>query len=530
MRTLPCRHAAASFLLAAFGTVSVAAAETKPTVQQQIDQLQQQLQAQRTQLEAQQKLLEQQAAVIEQLRQQAQQSGEAAATAEKVQKLEQTVAQAKLKEQESARVSVTNGRPTITSADGRQSASLRAVVQLDMAHHQQDSAGPLTTDFRRGSVGGTGNREINSAQDLSDGAYFRRARMGFDGSVARDFDYRFMLELGGGGTEGPTRINDAWIAYSGFAPFRIQLGAFSPAANMEDSTSVEDLLFLERATPAELSRTLAGADGRIGIAFRGNGARWMGSLTFTGRTVNDAEVFDSQLGTVSRAGFLAATGSTYDVHVGLSGSYVFRFADQGSRYGVRFRDRPEVRVDGTRLIDTGELRADSAYTVGTEFGATWKNYLLQAEHYWYGVERPDLPDASFAAYYVQASWIVTGERHRYNLVNGAFQSPRPQREYGAWELALRYSHTDLDFRAGLPGTAAASGSVRGGRQNVWTFGINWYVSANVRLMLDYLRVSVDRLNPAGVEDLAPFGSATPPIGVQIGQDLDVIALRSQFNF
>ena len=122
MRTSPCswRRAAACFLLAAFGTVSVDAAETKPTVQQQIDELQRAVEAQKAQLEAQQKLLEQQAALLEQLRQQAQQPGEAASTAEKVAKLEQDAAQAKLKQQDSARVAITNGRPTITSADGRQ--------------------------------------------------------------------------------------------------------------------------------------------------------------------------------------------------------------------------------------------------------------------------------------------------------------------------------------------------------------------------------------------------------------------------
>jgi phosphate-selective porin OprO/OprP len=43
---------------------------------------------------------------------------------------------------------------------------------------------------------------------------------------------------------------------------------------------------------------------------------------------------------------------------------------------------------------------------------------------------------------------------------------------------------------------------------------------------------VNRLNPAGPGNLTPFGPApaTPPNGVQIGQDLNVIALRSQFSF
>ena len=97
--------------------------------------------------------------------------------------------------------------------------------------------GPLTTDFRRGSVGAVPNRENNAARDFSDGFYFRRARFGVEGTIARDFNYRLLLELGGAGTEGPTRINDAWIAYTGLAPFTFQLGAFSPPANMDDGTT-----------------------------------------------------------------------------------------------------------------------------------------------------------------------------------------------------------------------------------------------------------------------------------------------------
>jgi phosphate-selective porin OprO/OprP len=548
MRTR-CRwqRAAVLLLFAALDASSVEAADSKLTVQQQIDQLQQALDAQKAQLDAQQKLLEQQAALIEQLKQRAAQSGEAADTAAKVAELEQTVTQQKLKDQDSAHVSVANGRPTITSADGRQSASLRAVVQFDAAEHHDGTEGPLTTDFRRGSIGGTGNRETNGAQDFSDGAYFRRARLGFEGSVARDFDYRLMLELGGAGTEGPTRINDAWIAYNGFAPFRIQLGAFSPAANMEDSTSVEDLLFLERATPSELSRTLGGADGRIGLGVRGSGARWMSALTLTSRTVNDAEVFDSQLAAVARFGYLAATSGNYNVHLGVSGTKVFQPADQGAlatgaRYPIRFRDRPEIRVDSTRLVDTGSIDADSAYTAGVEFGMNWKNWLLQAENFWYGIERRQpatLPDPSFGGYYVEASWVITGESHRYNVANGAFQSPRARVPFassgggwGAWELAVRYSHTDLDFREGLAGVAATTDSVRGGAQNILALGVNWYPNTNFRLMLDYLKIGVNRLNPAGPGNLQPFGPApaTPPFGVQIGQDLDVIALRSQYSF
>ena len=108
----------------------------------------------------------------------------------------------------------------------------------------------------------------------------------------------------------------------------------------------------------------------------------------------------------------------------------------------------------------------------------------------------------------------------------------PGSGWGALELALRYSHTDLNFHEGAGGTAATTDSVRGGVQNIWTLGANWYLNANFKLMLDYMRIDVDRLNPAGPGNLTPFGAAplTPPIGVQIGQDLNVIALRSQYAF
>jgi len=62
--------------------------------------------------------------------------------------------------------------------------------------------------------------------------------------------------------------------------------------------------------------------------------------------------------------------------------------------------------------------------------------------------------------------------------------------------------------------------------------VNWYLNTNVKLMFNYLHIDVDRLNPAGPDNLTPFGSspATPPLGVDIGQSLDVYALRSQFSF
>jgi phosphate-selective porin OprO/OprP len=487
---------------------------------------------QRAALEAQSKLLEAQQAKLEEL----------------TQKLATTAAPAtpaKAASPDAPKLALNNTRPVITSADGKSSFAVRANVQLDAALYGEAKEGPLTSDFRRGSIGGTGNRETNAARDFSDGIFVRRTRFGFDGTFASNFNYRLLLEFGsGGGSEGPARVNDAWIAYTGLAPFSFQLGAFSPPANMDDSTSAEDLAFLERASASELSRALAAADGRFGLAMKSGGKRWMSSLAVTSRTAGDAEVYDSQFAAVGRAGILAATSDAYNLHLGVSASHVFSPPDLGSgttpRHPLRLRDRPEVRVDGVRLIDTGAIDAAHASVFGAEFGVTWKNFYVQGENFWFEMDRRGaaLDDPSFGGYYLQGSWVLTGEHRRYNAATGSFQNPRPGRPFsrdggmGAWELAARYSRMDLNFQEGLEGTASLPGSVRGGEQSVVTLGLNWYLNPNFKLMMNYLLIDVARLNPAGADNAAPFGAppATPPAGVEIGQDLDVFALRTQFSF
>lgn len=451
----------------------------------------------------------------------------------------------RLDKQEQPVWSVVNLRPTVQSPDGRFSLSLRGQIQFDMANYFQDEPGALNVDFRRGSQG-AGQREVNSARELSDGANFRRAQIGFEGRFWRDFNYRLIVELGGSGTEGPARINDAYVNYTGLAPFTFQVGAFLPNSNMEDATSASDTLFMERATAAELSRALAGADGRYGAGVKGNGERWMASLYWTGGTVGDAENAGEQGSLVGRAAGLLLTGSDYNLHVGANGSWVFEPPDQGSlaaagRYPIRFRDRPELRVDGTRLIDTGSIDAESAYAGGLELAANWKNFFFQGEYFKYGIERrlnPIADDPDFSGFYAQASWVLTGETRRYSMANGSYSAPRPMVPlsadggFGAFELAARYSHVDLNFNEGLAGTAAPVGSIRGGEEDIVTVGVNWYLNANLRASLNYFMVDVDRLNPAGPGNTTPFGPApsTPPNGVQIGQDYNAIALRTQFAF
>ena len=93
----------------------------------------------------------------------------------------------------------------------------------------------------------------------------------------------------------------------------------------------------------------------------------------------------------------------------------------------------------------------------------------------------------------------------------------------------------VELAAAAPGQAGAPGdadSVRGGRQNIWTFGATWYDEPGARLLLNYQIVDVARLNPAWAGDPEPFGPSpeTPPTGAGIGQSYQVLSMRAQVSF
>jgi len=435
-------------------------------------------------------------------------------------------------------VSLANGRPTIATSDGRFTASFRGVFQLDAAHYDQRAPGPLSSDFRRGSFGDAG--ENDRARDLNDGANFRRARIGIEGKAFGDFEYNFLYDFGGSGNEEAGKISAAWVQYGGlpFANAKIRIGAFSPPSGLEEAVSTNGSLFAERASPAELVRGLAAGDGRTAVAFLSNGDSWTATAAITGNIIG-VQTFDEQTAFVGRLSFVPFRRDDSLIHLGVNTSIVINPAASGPDVAgtavtaIRLRDRPEIRVDGTRLVDTGNIDADGLTAIGAEFGARWKNFYVQSEYFDIDLDRKGaLGDPDFSGWYAQAGWTITGEARRYS--NATFDAPRPAKPFdlktggwGAWELGLRYSKLDLNYLAGAPGTAAMAGAIRGGEQEIFTLGLNWYVNNVLRFQAAYQDVSVDRLSPGGTAFVA---GSTPPAGAQVGQDLNIYSLRTQYAF
>ena len=318
-------------------------------------------------------------------------------------------------------VSLKDGRPVFKSADGNFSFGLTGRAHLDVGGYSQDSASKANFGGLRGN------------------ANFRRLRMGATGTFARDFAYNIEFNFGDSGTESDARIYEAVLHYKGIDGLTLIAGATKPKMTLDDSTSSNDITFIERA----------------------------------------------------------------------SASHSFNLPSDT----VRLRDRPELRVDPQRYIDTGSIgSSDTATIYGPELAFNYGPVRAQGEYYRYDIEGIGGGSAKFDAWYLQASWIITGESYKYNIKKAAYSGVKPDNPFGfggggagAWEIAARDSSANLND---------TSAGIAGGGQDIITLGLNWYANNNLRFMLNYLNVDV--------EDRG--GVANPNFGH------DAVALRTQFAF
>lgn len=409
-----------------------------------------------------------------------------------------------------------NGRPTIQNADGTWKIAVRGLVQGDATKYFEDN---------------------RAASDLNSGFNFRRARLGVEGTVAKDWSYALTGEFGGSGSESAT-LNQGWVEYAGIKPsflqypLRIRVGAWAQPTGLEDATNNTESLFLERPAAAEIVRGFAGGDGRAGIGLSANGDRWFVSATATGDLVGQGSnsataISDEQTGYLARAAYAFLKGPNHALHLGVSVSGVIDPQDTGAGPAttkqLRLRERPELRTDDTRLVDTGAINAEGLTAYGAEFGVNWKNLFVQSEYFLIDVDRiASSDDPEFKGWYVQGAWTLTGEQHAWNNAAGGFKGVKPANNFdpanghwGAWELAARYSVLDLNYHEGVASAALPAGGVRGGAQAISALGINFYPNSVIRFLLDYQHTDIDRIT--GLNTKAQTG-------------FDALSLRTQVAF
>lgn len=384
------------------------------------------------------------------------------------------------KKTDGAVIAKTNGHSLkFESADGNFVAQVGGRLQADAAFYDGDIPSGEGTDFRR---------------------IFLDLR----GQVYKDWAYRFQYDFARPNGNTSTRgIRDAYIKYTGLDAGNITVGQFKSPFGLEHLTSSLHSTFLERG----LNHVFT-PDRRIGVGFDTKGDNWTFAVAGLGGTAEDennaGDDQDEGWNLISRVTATPFKSQKGLIHVGLAARQNWASDTDSS---VRFRERPEVRVDGSRLIDTGSISdVDEQRSYGLELAGVYGPFSVQAEYIQTELERDQADDLDFDGWYAYASYFLTGESRTYK--DGVFDRTKPKSPvgkggFGAWEVAARYSTADLSDQ-----------SIIGGELDNATLGLNWYATDNVRFAANYIKVlDIDR--PGNTLD---------------GKDGDIFAVRGQIDF
>jgi len=164
-----------------------------------------------------------------------------------------------------------------------------------------------------------------------------------------------------------------------------------------------------------------------------------------------------------------------------------------AKQDVQYLTDPEFNMS-PKFVDTGLLNADKASQLNLE--ATWRKgpYWLAAEYVSSRVDSFSFGDRRFDGFHVTGSWIISGEMRVYNRNSGILGSVPVsksvyQNGWGAWEVSMRYSTLDL-----------TDGPVDGGDMDVWSLGLNWWLSPFFSMSANYRHILNDRGGLSGEAD------------------------------
>lgn len=342
------------------------------------------------------------------------------------------------------------------------------------------------------SQNGQSELQVGDLEDF-EGGEIRGFRVGVIGTLDY-FDAPWVYTLFGAtnafdkGFETEELDSFTWFDYRLDIPFRngmtLSVGKQKEPISMERTMSLIQLPMQERTSVSDAmlpSRNFGAV--LSGSAFDQR-MSWAGGV-FNNFIDGESSISDNATAIIGRATWVpwSAEADTHLVHLGIGA----RFSNGES--GVRYSTEPEFD-NAPSFVDTGFdvglIDADSIDQLNLE--ASWRKgpYWVAAEWVDSAVDSPIYGDLDFGGYHLTGSWILTGETRDYRRGSGIF-GPVPiartvkQGGWGAWETSMRFSTIDL-----------SDGLIDGGEMDIWSLGLNWWLTPIFNVNLNYRDISTDR--------------------------------------
>ncbi len=314
----------------------------------------------------------------------------------------------------------------------------------------------------------------NAGDDASE-SEFRRTRINVKGTSGKNWGYKMTIDI----DEGETEINTGYIKYKGLDFADVMIGRFNAPFGLEALTSSKWISTIERSPATELG-FLAGKPS-FQVALHGHSDRMFWQAALIDEDMEDDDGSDAY-SMAGRVGGHFGSSKTNFVH--MAASYAVRdFGDAGT---ARFRTRLGTHTVERVVVDGGtRFAVDDADQLGVEAAGVFGPLSLQAEYRTADFDEDsgedNASDADVRSYYIQASYILTGESRGYKGKAGEFDKVSPKGTMGAWELVAKYEDGEVDVDI-LDDEA---------EWELMTLGLNWYATKNVKFMLNYLDGDTD---------------------------------------
>ncbi|SFN32083.1 phosphate-selective porin OprO and OprP [Nitrosospira briensis] len=400
----------------------------------------------------------------------------------------------------------TRGGPKIKSEDGNFEIGFNARAHLDVHSFNRDRE---NTEF---PLFGS---QLPSDEERS-GFNWRRTYTTLTGKIY-GLNFKFENDFAAGSF--PSSLRETWISTK-LGPGQITLGQFKPYRGMEELASSNEITMMERPSTSSTG-IYAGRQFLIGLGYKGIIADKLGYAADVMSLANAGTPYEgiSYGGRVfwvpfAKEGDTLHFGVSYSVDDPSPKSLPARIVDiYGGRRGISKSlgiAGASARLSGANSQST--FAAEAAYAIGpVTLQGEYANAKLDNTHSVGGAQK----NSHVQAFYVQASWFVTGERTIYKKERGAFGKPKPISRWGALELAARY---DLaENMAQGPGADPCRTRTSKCEVQVITLGANWYVREGLRFMLNYYLTEAE---------IGNAGSATP----NRTDSPSVISFRTQMSF
>jgi phosphate-selective porin OprO/OprP len=323
----------------------------------------------------------------------------------------------------------------------------------------------------------TSGAEEDFATQIEAGEEFRRARLHVGGTIYGNIDFMAEYDFANGNVT-PRDVN---ISLKGTPVGTLTVGNFKEPTSTEQLTSDLFIPFMERSSADDAFSPSYRVGFMVSNAFLQDRATYQLAMTRNSNANGDS-VGNETSGEYNFAGRLAgrpwvSSDPECPAYLATAVSGSFRRPRNDS---VQYRARPELHL-APFFVDTGAFDADRANLLQGDVAFVHGPFWAYADYFSQFVDPDGMNDVRFDGWSVAAGWFITGESKPYRTSNSAFDRITPKTNYdgkggcGAWEVAARYSHLDLD-----------DGGIDGGRVDNFTVGVSWYLNPNTRVMLDWV--------------------------------------------